>query len=47
MSSLVQEQEVGALVLQADNVVILHESEQTLNLGQAVHELGAQCEECI
>ena len=47
MSSLVQEQEVGALVLQADNVVNLHEAEQTLHLGKAVHEFGAQCEECI
>ena len=47
MSSFVQEQEVGALVLQADNVVILPEAEQTPHLGPSVHEFGAQCEECI
>ena len=47
MSSLVQEQEVGALVVQADNVVNHHEAEQTLHLGQDVQEFGAQCEGCI
>ena len=47
MSTLVHIQEVGVHVHQVGQVVILHEDEQTQRLGQAVHGLGAQCDECI
>ena len=47
MSTLVYVQEVGVHVHQVGQVVILLEDKQTLQLGQAVHELGAQCDECI